>query len=73
MIACPICGGFGMLPVTPHRPGRPWQPEQLAVVQRLRAAGMTAKAVGRLLGDDTGKRAVHAVERRLRERERGIA
>jgi hypothetical protein len=72
VIQCPLCG-LGMLPVTPHRPGRPWRPEQLAVMRRLRAVGLSAKAVAQLLGDGVDPRAVHAVERRQRERERGVA
>jgi hypothetical protein len=71
MIQCPLCGGLGMLPITPHRPGRPWTPTQVAVMRRLRALGMTAKATAKLLGDGNDPSAVHAVEHRQRQRERG--
>jgi hypothetical protein len=72
MIACPICGGFGVLPVTPHLPGKPWEAEQVAVVKRLRAAGLSEKATARLWPAVT-ESAVNGVERRQRERERGVA
>jgi hypothetical protein len=72
MIACPLCGGLGMLPVTPHRRGKAWAPEQVAVVKRLRAAGLSAKATARLWPAVT-ESAVNGVERRQRERERGVA
>jgi hypothetical protein len=72
VIACPLCG-IGTLPVTPHRPGRPWKAEQLAVAQRLRAVGLPAKAVARLFGDGNGQRALQDVAMRRRKRERVTA
>jgi hypothetical protein len=74
MIACPICAGYGMLPITPHRPGSAWRSEQLAVAQRLRAAGMSAKSVARLFGPGNDPRAPQDVAaRRRRKRERVMA
>jgi hypothetical protein len=74
MIACPLCGGFGSLPVTPHRRGSAWKSEQIAVAQRLRAAGLSAKSVARLFGPGNDPRAPQDVAaRRRRKREQVMA
>jgi transcriptional regulator len=69
MIACPICGRE--MPVTPHYRREAWSAQQLWLVRRLRATGISQKAVARVLGCHS--RSIASLEARLRREQRSVA
>ena len=67
MIDCPICGR--PVAVTQHQRGNNWTREQEWLVDKLRANGISQKAIARIMGCSAHDIANLAVSRRARPRQ----